>query len=314
MESLTIFENQLNEFSAKECHPLGYRLVDYLPTEWEHIESGVQKHGVNIKFEMSPDLEKLSNEELVAHTLSKHFERTSDGKFRIKGGGRFVNLREVAFQNLLCDFYMVCNKNQHHYTETNFIHVMEINGFHIPQYIYRAYDMYKKTEISTVCFMPSNLYNVKDILDDIKESPVIFARQYQCKNSLDYYIAVALELIRQKKFVKQCEHCGRWFVAKKADEKYCTRKSPYSDNQTCKERMRNIKSTERINNDKLKKAKERARNRANSREIYHPGAKDEYRRLVSEWDMQYKSGRISEDEYIERLDSCMMVKKRGEKA
>ena len=78
--------------------------------------------------------------------------------------------------------------------------------------------------------------------------------------------------------------------------------------------MRKIKEAQRIKKSPLAKAKEQARNRANSRETYHPGAADEYKLLVSRWDTLYKSGRISEDEYIAMLNACMRSTKRGENA
>ena len=101
---------------------------------------------------------------------------------------------------------------------------------------------------------------------------------------------------------------------KKTDEKYCKRTSPYNDKKTCAQVMRKIKESQRIKKSPLAKAKEQARNRANSRETYHPGAADEYKLLVSRWDTLYKSGRISEDEYIAMLNACMRSTKRGENA
>lgn len=304
MQSLMIFEKQPFEYSDHKCNPIGYRLVDFLPVEWQEIESGVQEHGFHIEGTTPKEAENLSSEEIVERIKAK-----------LRKGGKFVSLRDIAFQNLVCEFLKVCNENKHHYTEANFIHVMGINGFNIPHYFYRAFDLYKKEEVSTMCFMHSNLYNVSDTLSDIKESPIVFARQYRCETDIDYYIAVILEIIRQGKFIKQCEHCGRWFVTeKKTDEKYCKRTSPYNDKKTCAQVMRKIKEAQRIKKSPLAKAKEQARNRANSRETYHPGAADEYKLLVSRWDTLYKSGRISEEEYIALLNDCMRSTKRGENA
>ena len=304
MQQLVIFENDPNEYGAHECHPLGYRLIEYLPVEWNPIESGTQVQGVHIVGETPKEAENLTGEEIVERIRAK-----------IRKGGKFVDLHELSFQTLLCDFLSLCNKDKRFYTETNFIHIMGVNGFNIPQFRYRAFDSFRKEEVTSHAFMPSNLYNVEDTLEDIKDLPFAFARQYTCKTNIDYFISVVLEIIRQGKFIKQCEHCGRWFVTeKKTDEKYCKRTSPYNDKKTCAQVMRKIKEAQRIKKSPLAKAKEQARNRANSRETYHPGAADKYKLLVSRWDTLYKSGRISEEEYIALLNDCMRSTKRGENA
>lgn len=306
MEQLLVFENQPYEYSEKQCHELGYRLVDYLPVEWSPIPSGKQEHGFHLSAHPSPELENLSNEEIIPYTIKKLFDTGPDGKLYLKGKGKLRNARETAFQSLLCDFLTLCNQNNHFYTEQNFVHVMEINGFPIPSFSYRAFDMFKKEEVSTICITPLNLYNVKDTLEDIKNNPIVFAREYRCKTEIDYYCAVALEIIRHKKHIKQCEHCKHWFVtAKKSDEKYCKRLSPHQPGKTCCEVMRQLKNAQRIKNSPLKLAKERARNRANQRESAHPGSIDAYRTQIPEWDSLYKSGQLSEEEYICKLNTFM---------
>lgn len=303
MERLMVFENQPYEYGEKERHEIGYRLVNYLPVEWTSIPSGMQEHGVHIRFEPSPELENCSPEEIVSYTINKLFDKGPDGKLYLKGKGKMRNAREIAFERLLCDFLTLCNQNNHFYTEQNFVHVMEINGFHIPTFFYRAFDLLKKEEVSTCCFMPSNLYNVKDTLEDIKNNPITFAREYRCNTEIDYYCAVALEIIRQKKHIKQCEHCKQWFVtSKKSDEKYCKRMSPHQPGKTCCEVMRQLKNAQRIQNSPLKQAKERARNRAYQKETLHPGSVNAYKTQIAEWDCLYKSGQLCEEEYIRKLN------------
>lgn len=304
MEQLMVFENQPYEHGEKKCHELGYRLVDYLPVEWAPIPSGTQEHGVHITANPSSKFQDCSPEEVIAHVVSKLSSVDSDGKAHQKG--KLRNAREIAFQSLLCDFLTLCNQNNHFYTEQNFVRVMEINGFHIPSFSYRAFDWFKKEEVSTVCFTPLNLYNVKDTLEDIKNNPVVFAHEYRCKTEIDYYCAVTLEIIRQKKHIKQCEHCKHWFVtAKKSDEKYCKRMSPHQPGKTCCEAMRQLKNAQRIQNSPLKQAKERARNRANQREIRHPGSIDTYKTQIAEWDSLYKIGQLCEEEYIRKLNTFL---------
>lgn len=306
MEQLMVIENQPYEYGEKECHELGYRLVDYLPVEWSPIPSGTQEHGFHLSTRPSPELENLSNEEIISYTIKKLFDPGPDGKLYLKSKGKLRNAREMAFQSLLCDFLTLCNQNNHFYTEQNFVHIMEINGFHIPSFFYRAFDMFKKEEVSTICITPLNLYNVKDTLEDIKNNPIVFAREYRCKTEIDYYCAVTLEIIRQKKHIKQCEHCKRWFVtAKKSDEKYCKRMSPHQPGKTCCEVMRQLKNAQRIKNSPLKQARERARNRANQRESSHPGSIDAYRTQIPAWDSLYKSGQLSEEEYISKLNTFL---------
>ena len=179
MQQLVIFENDPNEYGAHECHPLGYRLIEYLPVEWNPIESGTQVQGVHIVGETPKEAENLTGEEIVERIRAK-----------IRKGGKFVDLHELSFQTLLCDFLSLCNKDKRFYTETNFIHIMGVNGFNIPQFRYRAFDSFRKEEVTSHAFMPSNLYNVEDTLEDIKDLPFAFARQYTCKTNIDYYIAV----------------------------------------------------------------------------------------------------------------------------
>lgn len=303
MKQLVIIENDPNEYGTHECHPLGYRLVEYLPVEWKPIESGAQEQGVHIVGETAKGSENLTSEEIRERIKSKLSE--------LSKGFKLIDLHELSFQILLCDFLTLCNKYRHLYTENNFIHIMGVNGFNIPQFRYRAFDTYKKEEVTAYAFMPTNLYNVEDMLNDIKDSPYLFAREYTCNTDIDYYISVVLEIIKQGKFIKQCEHCERWFVTdKKSDEKYCKRISPYNEKKTCAQVMRAVKERQRIKNNLVVWAKEQARNRANSRETYHPGAAAEFKLLVSEWERLYKNGQISEEEYIEKLNACMRSDKR----
>ena len=297
MNNVLIIENQPFEYSAHECNPIGHRLVDFLPVSWREIESGVQEQGVSVNAHNLENADDRSAEEIKAHFLAT------------RGCYKFISMREDALKSLLCDFLTLCNSNKHYYTDTNFVRVMAVNGFNIPQFIYKAYDMYKKEEITSSPFTHSNLYNVKDTLSDIKDSPIIFGRKYNCVNDCDYYIAVVLEIIRQGKFIKKCEQCGRWFVTeKKSDEKYCKRKSISNSKKTCAQVARNIVESKRIGSP-LNKAKERARNRAYSNETCHPGTVEEYKMFIKELDKQYKKGEISEEEYIEKCNSTKRNRK-----
>ena len=60
MQSLVIFEKMPFEYSNHKCNPIGYRLVDFLPIEWQEIESGVQKQGVYIEGSTPQGAERLS--------------------------------------------------------------------------------------------------------------------------------------------------------------------------------------------------------------------------------------------------------------
>ena len=84
MQQLVIFENDPNEYGAHECHPLGYRLVEYLPVEWNPIESGTQVQGVHIVGETPKEAENLTGEEIVERIRAK-----------IRKGGKFVDLHEL---------------------------------------------------------------------------------------------------------------------------------------------------------------------------------------------------------------------------
>ena len=295
MKTFMVLENRPYEYINNECHDIGFQLVDYLPQEWEPIKKGEQEHGIDFKIETNE--EGLSGEEIIRRNLEM---------LRNMRSVKVISFREIAFKTLLCEFLTLCNQNIRLYTESNFVRVMGINGFNIPKFSYRAFDLYKKEEVTTICIWPKNLYNVEDTIDDIHSSPIQFARVYSYEKDEQYYIAVLLEMIRQRKFLKQCEHCKRWFVvSNKRDEKYCKRISPYDKSKTCYEVMKRIRDAKRIKDDPLKCAKEKARNRANSREIYHPGAATEFKEIQQEWQNLYEHGKISKEEYIDRLNKCM---------
>ena len=266
--------------------------------------------GFHLESKSDESLSNQSADKIEEAVIKRILEYTEDGKLRVKGGGKFVSLHEIGFQTLLCEFYDLCNKNKHHYTENNFIRVMEINGFRIPQFSYTAFDTLKKIEASTQCITPQNLYNVRDLLDDIRDSTYILARRYWCKNDEDYYLAVVLELVRQGHLVKQCEHCGRWFVTeKKTDEKYCKRESPTHTGKTCQQAMRLIRDTQRINADPIKKAKAAARSRAHSQENHnHVVSVAQCKDLIRALDGEYKNGKLSESDYILRLNNAFRRK------
>ncbi|MBE7002853.1 MAG: hypothetical protein E7425_01030 [Ruminococcaceae bacterium] len=296
MKSLLVFENQAKECIENSFHPLGYALVEYLPLSWSHIQSGMQEPGFSFNTG-------------AFHSMMEEATNSIEGG-ALKARKGALSIREISFQRLLCDFYALCNEDRRFYTETNFIMVMEINGFHIPKFKYRAFDTFTKQEVSTVCMIPQNLYNVRDLLSDIKESPYIFAREYQYETEEEYYIAVALELARQGHLVKRCEHCGRWFVTeKKTDEKYCKRESPTYTGKTCQQAMRLIKDAQRINDDPLKRAKAAARSRAHSQENHnHIGIVEQCKTFIRECDKEYKSGRLTKEDYVLRLNNAFRRK------
>lgn len=297
MKSLLVFENEPKEYIERRFYDLGHSLVNYLPLQWEHIPEGVQEHGVQIEFHPTEPKGEKTSDEIIEHIKEK-LSSLKDSQWKM------VSLHEESFKILLCEFYDLCKDNRHYYTETNYIHVMEINGFHLPKYSYRAFDNFKKTEASTTNFLPSNLYNVRDLLFDIKDAPYMFAREYYCENDIEYFLAVALELVRQGHLVKQCEHCGRWFITEnKTDEKYCKRASPQYPDKTCVQAMRTIKERQRIKSNPLNVAKKAARSRANSMENHnHFGSVESCKEMIREWDNRFKSGEITLNEYISHLD------------
>ena len=91
------------------------------------------------------------------------------------------------------------------------------------------------------------LYNA--FLDD-KESLINISFNYICNNSKDLINVIIQNIFDRKSnaVIKRCENCGKLYIPKKLDTKYCDKISPQFNDRTCKQAMDVIKKSEALNN------------------------------------------------------------------
>ena len=135
-------------------------------------------------------------------------------------------------------------------------------------------------------------------------------------NSLADFILISLhELFLAGKTIKKCEICGKFFIPKRADAKYCNGLYPGANNRTCQEEGKLRKQNERF---RLSEPKRMYRSiaemmRGKISNLEAEGKNEEANALYKEFvefqdknkEFKDKCGRyeISELEYIEWLSS-----------
>lgn len=129
-------------------------------------------------------------------------------------------------------------------------------------------------------------------LKDIQES-------YECSNIMEFCTVLLFHALKLKRSFKQCQNCAKWFVPqKKSDEKYCLRQSPQYPDKNCRDAARLIRTLEIRHSDDV------TRLLKNIRQMRSNGAKisPEFDNNII-WRKKYKSGEISNDEYVQWLKS-----------
>ena len=308
-------ENEPYEIIDSHAYPLGYKLIEFLPQIDEKIKDGEHKDEVHIEFN---SITERTNE-----TAAEIIERVKKSIAKNKNS-RAVDAREITFGIALCEYISLCNEDIRFYTENNFLKIMAIYGFQSPRKTIIPFDAETKRQVISIGILPSNLFSQSEVQRKIRGIPYkdkedtgcIFAWEYDCNcsssNYVEYYYAVMLELVKHNKFVKQCAHCGRWFVTNnRTDEKYCKRESPYRKGRTCPEAEADIRNYLRNKKTPLAQERERARNRSNQLE----GVKEEYKRLDAEYQIAVKNDEVEtkEQEWIEKFMKCARGRKRGKK-
>lgn len=280
------------EIIDKKCKPLGQALADYLPKSLSELSLNVSTDkGTNRGFTISAKpTDKPTNksaEEIIAHIKEKCNTP----------GLKFVSYTEMRFQTVVCTFL---KQDKHYFTERNLVLTLQLNGFKIPEVRYLFFNR-KGMEVNPAAFVPTWL--------DFSEYSI--ARVYSCENDIEYYTAVLLELVRQKRYLNQCELCGRWFVVQsRADEIYCQRQSELYRGKTCQQAGNYIAKIKREKNSPLFKARKDAYNRCRNRGLLDVGEERQntesetnvYKFWKEKWESEFEQGKITEDELIERYN------------
>lgn len=104
------------------------------------------------------------------------------------------------------------------------------------------------------CFKGDQLDNskVKKLLDEFinnNEALTNIAFTYHCSNSKELLSAIIQRIfeIKNNSVIKRCDNCGKLYIPKKLDTRYCDRISPQYEDKTCKQTMDVIKKNEALN-------------------------------------------------------------------
>jgi hypothetical protein len=150
------------------------------------------------------------------------------------------------------------------------------------------------------------LYNA--FLDD-KKSLINISFNYLCNNSKDLMNVIIQNIFDHKSnvVIKRCENCGKLYIPKKLDTKYCDRISPQFNDKTCKQAMDIIKKNEALN-DPIKRLYKNIYNTLyisysnnkskESKKVFNSFVKDSKIK-----DLEYKKGIISQEDYDNWLRS-----------
>lgn len=139
-----------------------------------------------------------------------------------------------------------------------------------------------------------------------KKKKIEMITAYELKDFEDFIVASMTELFKNKKNIKKCENCGKYFVPKRNDAKYCYNTSPQDENKTCKQY-----AIEKNYNDKLAKDeitalyrkiykrlnKDKERNQFGS----HIANFESFKNEAKDWKQKIKTGKKTNEEYFEWL-------------
>ncbi len=85
----------------------------------------------------------------------------------------------------------------------------------------------KENDTTTIDFEElNNIFKVnKNKLD--------FFTAYELRNLEDFIVASMMELFKNKKRIKKCLNCNKYFIAGRSDTSYCNNPSPQNEKKTC---------------------------------------------------------------------------------
>lgn len=124
------------------------------------------------------------------------------------------------------------------------------------------YVLYSKTHNNSIsadhfiasCFKDDQIDNskIKKLSDEfISKNKTLtnIAFTYRCSNSKELLSAIIQRIfeIKNNSVIKHCDNCGKLYIPKKLDTRYCDRISPQYEDKTCKQAMDVIKKSEALN-------------------------------------------------------------------
>ena len=323
-------------FGDSRTIPFGRKLRGYVPTSIEEDKSKTDENAKNESNNMSKD-ERIKA--LISH--SEELEN-GIGYIAIQNElGEYIDSptnileRESTFKKLLYTFYSICNQKKKLYTEEFFLTLMSYYGYQVPPVELRISkpDTNPKflVEISKTFVRRHSISAIsveaEKIIDEINTFRIM--RQYDCEarkfenqndlyvpvyTGINYYMAVAYELVKQGYYVNKCEHCGRWFIANnKSDEKYCDRTSPKYSQKNCREAMIYIKQLEREQGNEAFKLYKQRYNVIYKKYGSSSNEMNDFKNQAGTWKEHIRNNTKTEQEYIDWLKTLRERKgvKRG---
>lgn len=138
--------------------------------------------------------------------------------------------------------------------------------------------------------------------------------EYVCYNTRDMLVAVIDEVFKNKPsaVIMKCQNCGKFFIPKNSTAKYCDRISPQFENKTCKQAMDSIKKEQALN-DPTKRLQKNIYNTlyssySNKKTKDNKKMLDDFKKENIVKKAKYKSGKITQEEYIKWLKSFYKTK------
>lgn len=203
--------------------PLGSRLADYLSNTicFSSNKSGDNKSDINRIDSFPPGVQDIVKQVRAAHKKAT-----------------IVDARELRFKNLLCSYYKKCSQDPSLYKEDIFRMFFAQEMFQVPYF-----NIVPISDSDEIYYphLISEKVNIEKLIDSTIRTEY-FLRQYPLEeiNSIDYFLAIALELVQRKYTMNTCLNCGKWFVSyNKSDAKYCDRKgSEPFPGKTCRDSIK----------------------------------------------------------------------------
>ncbi len=153
--------------------------------------------------------------------------------------------------------------------------------------------------------IPNNYFErVEYIYKCCQKQKVKMVTAYELKDFEDFIVASLTELLKNKKNIKKCENCGRYFLAKRSDAKYCDYPSPQNKNKTCKEYAPAVNYEDNLDEaTRLYRKIYKTLNQDKLRNPYGEHIKrfEKFKEETKQWKQTIKNGNRTKEEFFEWL-------------
>lgn len=141
-----------------------------------------------------------------------------------------------------------------------------------------------------------------------------FFTAYELRNLEDFIVASMMELFKNKKRIKKCLNCGKYFIAGRSDTSYCSNPSPQNENKTCSKFMTDEKYQNNLAENDIQSLYRKIYKRLNQHKLrtnnYTKKAFEDFTSEANNWKQKIKNGEATEKEYFEWLKQEDIKKKR----